>query len=381
MLKAATPRSVMKTALTRSAWIPTRAECSFSSSKIHSASKIQHPAVALRIQQREHLLRVAESRRFDQQSVGSSSGEQGRQGDLHRDTSGTAHAPARHFADEYALLFGGLALDQAAVHSHFAELVDQDRPALGLRFLPQKVQDCGRLPDAQEARDHVGDHSAGFLRECASQFGHGVAPSACPMRRSGEVPLGAHEFRGNAGGERNFYRIRISGTSRRAGHQPAVVQLHTFLDRTGIAASVFCAIHCAIAPILLIAAPALGGVWTHPLSHLAIAALVLPVAGFALRSGLRSHGRRWVAVLGGLGIVLVLVGAVLPYLTTSADVGAACCDQCCPSLVVDEVTGAESLNVPPASIVTLLGGISLVVSHMANLRCCAGCRSAEPVLP
>lgn len=146
------------------------------------------------------------------------------------------------------------------------------------------------------------------------------------------------------------------------------------LDRTGVLASVFCAIHCATAPLLLTIAPTLGGIWVHPISHLAIAALVLPVAGFALRKGFRAHGRRWVVALGGLGIALVLVGAFLPYVTAS---GAAdsCehCDQCCPSYVIDVATGEERLNIPPASIVTLIGGISLIVSHMANLRCCARC--------
>lgn len=146
------------------------------------------------------------------------------------------------------------------------------------------------------------------------------------------------------------------------------------LDRTGVFASVFCAIHCAVAPILLIAAPTLGGLWVHPASHLAIASLVLPVAAFALRRGLKTHGRRWVGILGGLGIALVTVGAVLPYVTPPAH-RSECghCDQCCPSFVVDE-TGAEVLNIPPASIITLLGGIALVTAHVANLRCCARCR-------
>jgi len=79
--------------------------------------------------------------------------------------------------------------------------------------------------------------------------------------------------------------------------------------------------------------------------------------------------------LGGSGILLVLLGAALPYFLAPADGCAAGCDQCCPSYVVDEVTGAETLNIPPASIITLLGGISLVVAHAANIRCCARCRS------
>ncbi|MCR9245717.1 MAG: MerC domain-containing protein [bacterium] len=151
------------------------------------------------------------------------------------------------------------------------------------------------------------------------------------------------------------------------------------LDRTGVFASVFCAIHCAAAPALMLAAPALGSIWAHPMSHLTIAAIVLPVAGFALRTGLRQHGRRWVLNLGLLGIALVLAGAILPYLTSPAEAGCENCDNCCPSFVVDEATGEERLNVPPASIITLLGGIALVTAHMANLRCCASCKATSAI--
>jgi len=145
------------------------------------------------------------------------------------------------------------------------------------------------------------------------------------------------------------------------------------LDRTGVIASVVCAIHCAVAPLLLIVAPTFGGLWVHPIAHLSIAALVLPVAGFALRKGFRAHGLRWVVTLGGLGILMVLVGAAYPYLGGAGAECASGCDQCCPSYVVDEVTGEERLNIPPASIITLVGGISLVIAHAANIRCCARC--------
>ena len=154
------------------------------------------------------------------------------------------------------------------------------------------------------------------------------------------------------------------------------------LDRTGICASIGCAVHCMIAPVLLIFAPVLGGMWTHPVSHLAIAALVLPIAAFALRRGFRHHNRRWVLGVGTVGMALVLFGAALPFWLATGEVHAAgtsdvhhaACHECCPSLAVDEATGAWSLRVPPASIITLLGGIGLVTAHFANLRCGAGCR-------
>lgn len=145
---------------------------------------------------------------------------------------------------------------------------------------------------------------------------------------------------------------------------------HASLDRAGVFASVACAIHCAIAPLIFIALPTLGGLWAHPVSHLSIAAFVLPVAAFALRNGFRTHGRKWVVALGTFGILFVLAGAVLPYLTVPAHAEDFACE-CCPSFVVDEATGTESLHVPPATIVTLIGGIALVVAHTANLRCCS----------
>ncbi|MEM6672143.1 MAG: MerC domain-containing protein [Planctomycetota bacterium] len=154
------------------------------------------------------------------------------------------------------------------------------------------------------------------------------------------------------------------------------------LDRTGVVASISCAIHCMVAPLIVLLAPAIGGVWVHPGMHLAIAALVLPVAGFALRNGFRTHGRPWIVLGGAIGMSLVLAGTALPFFLGGSEPAAAAdactshiCEHCCPTLVEDEATGAYSLRVPPASIVTLLGGILLVTVHMANLKCCAGCRT------
>lgn len=133
-----------------------------------------------------------------------------------------------------------------------------------------------------------------------------------------------------------------------------------------------------VAPLLLIAAPTLGGIWVHPAAHLAIAGLVVPIAAFALRSGYRKHGTRWIVGLGTAGMVLVLLGAFWPFWFASGAAlsdASGCCHDCCPTVVVDDVTGERSLRVPPASIITLLGGIGLVTAHLGNLRCCATCRS------
>lgn len=149
-----------------------------------------------------------------------------------------------------------------------------------------------------------------------------------------------------------------------------------WLDRTGVCASVGCAIHCAVAPLLLLTAPVLGGMWTHPLTHLVIAGIVLPVAALALQRGCRTHGRRWLLAVGISGMVMVLLGALWPFLSglgsaAGSDHAHSGCGACCPSIHRDEATGAWSLHVPFASAITLLGGIALVTAHIGNLRLCA----------
>lgn len=133
-----------------------------------------------------------------------------------------------------------------------------------------------------------------------------------------------------------------------------------------------------VAPLLLIAAPTLGGIWVHPAAHMSIAGLVVPIAAFALRSGYRKHGTRWIVGLGTAGMVLVLLGAFWPFWFGSGVAvsdPSGCGHDCCPTVIFNDVTGESSLSIPPASIITLLGGIGLITAHLGNLRCCAACRS------
>ncbi len=185
-------------------------------------------------------------------------------------------------------------------------------------------------------------------------------------------------------------------------------------DRVGVLASVLCAIHCGLAPLLLIFLPAFGKIWAHPASHALVAIFIIPLAIFSIRKGYRNHSRHWVVALAVIGIICVLVGAVLPTFTegespvvaekpaateegvsvhtteeacssedcaetaaapgSSADeTHAACVDQCCPSAQISD-TGEWSIHVPPAAIVTTLGGLFLIAAHIGNLwsfnKCC-----------
>lgn len=146
-------------------------------------------------------------------------------------------------------------------------------------------------------------------------------------------------------------------------------------DHVGIVAAIACAVHCMAAPVLLLLAPALGGVWTHPAFHASIAALVLPVAALSLRRGVLQHGRLWVVALGAIGVALVLVGALFPmWDSPGASAAGATVNRCCPSVEIAPETGTWSVHLPVASVVSLFGGIALLGAHLANLCCCRICR-------
>jgi hypothetical protein len=163
-------------------------------------------------------------------------------------------------------------------------------------------------------------------------------------------------------------------------------------DRTGVIASILCAIHCAITPILLIFAPTFAKIWAHPASHWIVAIFVVPLAVVMVISGFRKHRKSWIVAVGIVGMALVLVGAVIPYwekfsknsnaaqaASVTDDQSASeddTCDSCCPSIVTDN-TGKKELNIPLASIVTTLGGIFLICTHIGNICCCRACRNCK----
>lgn len=162
------------------------------------------------------------------------------------------------------------------------------------------------------------------------------------------------------------------------------------LDRIGVVASVACAIHCMVAPLLMLALPVTGSIWSHWSVHWILALLVLPLACWVIFCGYRKHGRRLTLVAAGLGSALIVAGLIMPM--TQMDLGvsaslpawlvggpaaasgggehAACGDACCPSVVPDVATGGWALNLPAGGLTTLLGSLFLVVAHGTNLWSC-----------
>ena len=148
-------------------------------------------------------------------------------------------------------------------------------------------------------------------------------------------------------------------------------------DRLGVWASTACAIHCLVAPLLFLAAPTFAGIWAHPSAHAIVAVLVLPLAGSVLFRGYRKHRRLWVALAAGIGAACIVIGCILPFVepgavTAASETAAVPHDNCCPQVLEDE-SGSTTLSWPPASIVTILGSVLLVASHLGNLTCCRSC--------
>lgn len=75
----------------------------------------------------------------------------------------------------------------------------------------------------------------------------------------------------------------------------------SLLDKSAMTLSALCIVHCLGGALLATFVAASSG-WLGHNVHLVGLALALPLAGFALWRGVRSHGRAGVAVLGALGI-------------------------------------------------------------------------------
>ena len=164
-----------------------------------------------------------------------------------------------------------------------------------------------------------------------------------------------------------------------------------------------------------------------------MALLVVPLAAVTVAKGYKQHRRRWVIVSALLGIGFVLLGAAAPSFESNSgqntgnfaiagasqsasegnsdgsntpaslsgskgsvfeefsssavtastggdsDLAAGeCVDACCPSIQAT-ADGGWKLHVPLASILTTIGGLFLIATHIGNLCRCACCDKEKAV--
>jgi len=120
------------------------------------------------------------------------------------------------------------------------------------------------------------------------------------------------------------------------------------LDKLAIAFSAICLVHCLMLPVLLTLLPVLGStLFTHEQFHQIMLIVVLPTSLGAFALGCRQHRQGSVAVIGGVGIALLIFAAFA--------VGTAWGDH------------AEQ-------IITVIGGLVLAVAHIQDFKFCRHAR-------
>jgi hypothetical protein len=122
------------------------------------------------------------------------------------------------------------------------------------------------------------------------------------------------------------------------------IRVQRLMDKTAIALSTACAIHCLLLPILIIIIPILSTTFLGDESfHRLLLWFVFPTSVFAITQGCRRHKDRLVLVFASLGLMILFGTATL---------------------------SEQVLNEDGERIATVLGAMFLVFGHYRNYTCC-----------
>ena len=122
--------------------------------------------------------------------------------------------------------------------------------------------------------------------------------------------------------------------------------MQKIIDNLGITISSVCAIHCVLLPAIFIIAP-YSFLASHEF-HEALIYFILPCAAIAFVLGCRKHGDLKVAVMGTLGVILLV-----------------------SSLLFHEIFHADEHSEELITVlITIAGSIMLILSHIRNRKLC-----------
>jgi uncharacterized membrane protein YkvI len=122
------------------------------------------------------------------------------------------------------------------------------------------------------------------------------------------------------------------------------IRTQRLMDKTAIALSTACAIHCLSLPILIIMLPILSTTFLGDESfHRLLLWFVFPTSVFAITQGCRRHKNWLVLLFASLGLTILLGTATL---------------------------GEQVFNENSERIATVLGAMFLVFGHYRNYSCC-----------
>ena len=120
--------------------------------------------------------------------------------------------------------------------------------------------------------------------------------------------------------------------------------IQAIADKSAIALSFLCALHCLLLPAVIILYPStLGFLPGDEIVHFALLFVVIPISAYALIKGGKVHKSRKVFIVGISGL-LVLVAAV--------------------------VLGHDMLGEIGEKILTVLGSIIVIIAHVQNHLIC-----------
>lgn len=122
--------------------------------------------------------------------------------------------------------------------------------------------------------------------------------------------------------------------------------MQRIIDNLGITISAVCAIHCVFLPVLFIIAP-YSFLASHEF-HEVLIYFIIPSALVAFVLGCKKHGDKLVALMGSLGIILLVT-----------------------ALTIHNISHAEQHNEGLLGImITVSGSVLLVFSHLRNRKLC-----------
>ncbi len=179
-----------------------------------------------------------------------------------------------------------------------------------------------------------------------------------------------------------------------------MIKSNIWTDVIGVVASIACAIHCAVMPLIVGFLPAMGLSFLADDSfHKVMVGVCSLLAVSAFIPGLRRHGRRLPIIVAIVGLVMISIAAFALEdeccssceLTTSTSatevqLGAeACCEDCIAEPGKPIVASVQP-KITDTSItssffpwITPLGGLLLVTAHLTNRRfsCLCGCCTSD----
>lgn len=121
-------------------------------------------------------------------------------------------------------------------------------------------------------------------------------------------------------------------------------RMQILMDKTAIALSTVCAIHCLLLPVFIIMLPALTTTFIGDEDfHRLLLWFVFPISALALTQGCRRHKNRTVLSFGILGLLLLSISVIV---------------------------GHEVLGEAGDRLATVLGAIILAFGHICNYRLC-----------